>query len=91
MFIATSHWSGSRPPAPATPSILILTRPPLGYPVVALCHGDAAAWICRTNPFMCSSSSEMGVDGEVGHLKGLHTSLFLCSSFLSGATNSSWT
>ena len=40
MFIAMSHWSGLRPLAPATPSIL----DPLRYPVAAvLCHEDPAA------------------------------------------------
>ena len=29
----------------------ILTRTPLGYSVVALCHGILQSWFCRTRPF----------------------------------------
>jgi hypothetical protein len=43
MFIAMSHWDNSRSMISATLSIPILTENPLGYPVVALCHRDAAA------------------------------------------------
>lgn len=35
----------------------ILTRPSPSYPIVALCRGDLQLWICRTGPFMNSSSS----------------------------------
>jgi hypothetical protein len=28
---------------------------PLRYPVVTMCHGDPAAWMCRTGPFIHSS------------------------------------
>jgi hypothetical protein len=43
MLIAVSPCCVLRPLASATLSILTLTRIPLGYPVVALCHRDPAA------------------------------------------------
>ena len=45
MFIAVSYWSGSSPLASGTPSILDLQETPLGYPAVALRHGDPAAMV----------------------------------------------
>ena len=57
MFIAVSHWFGWRSLASATLSVLLLTETPLGYPVVALCHGDPTALDLQDGPFIHSSSS----------------------------------
>ena len=43
MFIAISHWSGSRPLASATPSILNSHQDSFQLPVDALCHENYAA------------------------------------------------
>ena len=51
MFIATSHWAGSRPLASATTSIQNPHQDsPLGYPVISLCHGDPAALVLHDWP-----------------------------------------
>jgi hypothetical protein len=50
-FIAMSHWSGSRPLASDTPSILDPHRTPLRYPAVVLCHRDPAALDLQDWPF----------------------------------------
>jgi hypothetical protein len=69
MFIAVSPWSGSRPRASATLSILILTGTPLRYPVVALCHRDPAALDLQDWPFHVFQQFIDGVDVGVDQLK----------------------
>lgn len=70
-FITMSHWSGPRPRAFATPSILVLHQAPLRYPVVALCHGDPAALNLQGQPFDKVQQFRGGVDVGVGQLKAL--------------------
>jgi hypothetical protein len=61
VFLAYVHCNeslvGSRSLTSATLSILVLTRTPLGYPVVALCHGKLAALDLKTRAFTGFSSS----------------------------------
>ena len=57
MFVAVSHWSRT-----GHYHYRMLTRTPLGYPVVIQCHGDPVALDLqdRTGPFMLSNSTWMG-------------------------------
>ena len=56
-MLTVMSWSGTRSLVSVIPSILTLIGAPLGYPVVALCHGDPAAldlqdWLFHgTQPF----------------------------------------
>ena len=59
MFIAMSHQSGSRSLAFVTPQYWIFMGTPLGYPAVALSHGDPVAWNSMSGPFMNLNCSQM--------------------------------
>lgn len=45
------HWSDLRPLAFAMPSVWFLSGAPLGYPIVLLCHEDAAVLDLWVPPF----------------------------------------
>jgi hypothetical protein len=56
IFIAMCHWSGLRPLASAILSILDPHGDPLNL-LLSCVMEILQLWICRTGPFMCSSSS----------------------------------
>lgn len=70
MFVARSHWSGSRPVAFATLSTLHpyqgSSRVPCGLRQEIL-----QLWICRAEPFRLLQQFTDRVDGEMGQLKAL--------------------
>ena len=53
----------------------ILTRFPLRYPVVALCHGDSAVLDLQVQSFQSLQQITDGVDVVVGYLKALDLGL----------------
>lgn len=59
MFIAMSHWSGLKLLAFATLSVL---NPQLGLfsDILFIVIGILQLWVCRTGPFIHSSSSQIG-------------------------------
>ena len=48
---------------------------PLGYPVVALCHGDPAVLNLQGQPLHSLQQSIDGIDDGVGQLKALDLDL----------------
>lgn len=72
MFIAMSHWSTSRTLVLVTLSI---TRTPLQYLVVALCHGNLVALDLRDWPLHVLQQCTDEEDVDIGHLKALYLGL----------------
>ena len=53
----------------------IFTGTPLGYPAVALCHGDPAAFVLQDQPLHVLEQFIHGVDVGVGQPKPLDLGL----------------
>ena len=63
------HWSGFKPLASATLSILHSHLTPLRYPVVALCLGDSAALVMQDLTLHISQQFTNGVDVGMTNIK----------------------
>ena len=70
-----SHWSGLRSLFLLHHQYRILTRTPLGYPVVALCHGDLVALDLQDQLLHTLQQFIDGIDVGVGQLKSLDLGL----------------
>jgi len=75
MFTTKSHWSGTKPLASATPSILDSQGTPRRYPVVALCYGDPAALDLQDQPLRVLQQLTDEVDVRVDPLRALNLGL----------------
>lgn len=69
IFIAMTHWSGFKPLASATLSILDSHLTPLRYPVVGLCLGDSAALVMQDLTLHISQQFINGVDVGMTNIK----------------------
>lgn len=79
MFIELSHCSGSRPLDSPADQYWILTGTPLGYPAIALSHGDPQALNLQDQPLYILQQQFIG--GEevwVGESKALDLSWSDC-------------
>jgi hypothetical protein len=59
MFISASHWSGSKPLASVTSSVLDPIQTPSSYLLLPSVMEILQLWNRRTGPFMCSNHSQM--------------------------------
>jgi hypothetical protein len=77
IFIAVTHWSGLRPLAAATLSVLDphISRTPLAHPIVALYHGKPAALDLQDQHLHTLQQIIDGADIGVGRLKALDLAL----------------